>query len=1320
MKKLLIAALACISLNAQAQSLPTYAEDHTDHTAPEYKPGELLVKFKDGKTIRKRRLPGKRLSVGLSRVDSVLNVLGAQDMEALMPLTGARVNRVKRYAYNGKEVKDHDMSRLYRLEYGSGASVYNAAKALGELEDVEFAEPNYIVWAIESDSESALPLKPNDPLLTEQWWLSAIHMQKAWAQPAINSKRPVIAILDTGVDITHPDLKDNIWTNEAETENGYDTDRNGFVDDLHGWDFINQTSKIGDYNGHGTHCAGIAAATGNNGRGVVGANPDARIMPITVLQSNGSGDVATIIKGIDYAAANGADVISMSFGSYAYSIAQDQAFSKAYSKCFLVAAAGNDGRCVNAEGGICPYCGKPAAICFPAAFTYVLGVQAANAGFSNVDCNGPIYSPYDEEKLYNYEVSAPGIEIYSTYPGGKYRRMSGTSMACPMVAGVASRVLQTKDILSYEILFGDFIHSTSPLGGRIDLDKLYEMSDEDRKPTIHLVTMELTDSLGDKDGRVDAGEIIDLYPTVRNDWGNADDVTLTVEFAENEDKTLCEFLTNNVPLGCSLSSYAKAKAQTPIRIKMRDDIVDGRIVRLKLKAKCTNMSSDYEPDEFAFKVENGIELGGTQRENITLYPGVQYIVTRNWGIPKDVVVTVKAGTTLKIKDGVGISNYGHMLFEGTRDSMITITKGDNDLGEIGYFLNDNANYCDFNYVVFENLRNIDFHGHRYKNCVIRDCIVIDHLGVKVGYFSRNGSFKNCDIYNNVVTGHKYDYLSENATFLNTDIHDNNLKNGFGTCSRFYQNNYIGNRIKESISSISSPDVRALEASNCFGNYYDILAGYYSVVFLTTEPEIFYLSDAYLGTASDKEAYKSILDSEDNMGWGTVDVQQKRNNAVEEAPACVDYVKVDGKNPLDDADELPPLGVGRHLVEVGFNRVMNQKVHPMVSMGVRPPYTQKSISEDGFWFDPYTYRAYITIDGRSATDGTNRIRVSGYQAKDINPNFRPHTESYRYNVLVSAAGSMSTGLMAEAGLGKVKLEWQTDMEDFADLMGYNIYRYTYNEDGTCGDTIKVNDMTVLAEDTTYTDFDVIPGTTYCYYIKEIGTDLVENSVSSTIAVTPLTAQKGDANGSMQVDIADVMTEIAYLSNENPQPFIYEAADVNSDNNVDILDVVGTIRMITAPEVSAENTDENAIAYYYVKNGRLYVETPVVLGGIQVRLESNEKATANPCEDLEGMELLNAQVSEKSNIFLAYSMTGKVVGMGAKALLDIPEGAEVTEVVLSTPRGANVKAIARDATGIANIENKKPTHLQGIYDLYGRKLNALPKHGVVIDNGKKIVR
>ena len=157
-------------------------------------------------------------------------------------------------------------------------------------------------------------------------------LPQLWQQPIITQKRPIIAILDTGVDIDHPDLKANIWTNTKESEGAedYDDDGNGFKDDLHGWDFVNQTGRIGDWNGHGTHCAGIAAAVGGNGIGIVGANPDALIMPVTVMQSDGTGDVATIIKGIDYAVANGADIISMSFGSYGESKAQEQALGRAY------------------------------------------------------------------------------------------------------------------------------------------------------------------------------------------------------------------------------------------------------------------------------------------------------------------------------------------------------------------------------------------------------------------------------------------------------------------------------------------------------------------------------------------------------------------------------------------------------------------------------------------------------------------------------------------------------------------------------------------------------------------------------------------------------------------------------------------------------------------------------------------------------------------------------------------------------------------------------------------------------------------------------
>ena len=839
-----------------------------------------------------------------------------------------------------------------------------------------------------------------------------------------------------------------------------------------------------------------------------------------------------------------------------------------------------------------------------------------------------------------------------------------------------------------------------------------------------------------KDGRVDAGEIVDIFPVLRNEWGMIRDseAVISLEFAENEDNTLCEFLTNNVRIGCDVSSYGKVKAQNPLRIRMRDDIVDGRVVRLVARVTCPNMSSEYAPEheEIQFKVENGVELGGTQKEDITLYPGIQYIVSRNWGIPKDRTVTVKAGTTIKIKDNVGISNYGYMLFEGTADSMITITKGDNDLGHIGDFMNDNSNYSEFNYVRFDNLTGISFNGHRYNNCIISNCNA-DGL-----YLTQNATFRGCEIYNTTVTSPYYCYcdlchgcgfmgwLSCGSTFIETSIHDCVFNHGFGTAARFYHSNYIGNEI---LYGADTPDFTTMEESNCFGNYYDFKVadenpyfkpGYYSIVFNTKEPEVFYLSQAYLGTSSDKVAYKSILDSEDNIGWGTVDVFRKMNYASEYAPLCVDYVKVDGYNPQDEEELLPPLGVGRHLVEVGFNKAMDQSVHPTITMGVRPPYTQISIAEDGRWFDPFTYRAYVTITSRTATDGSNRIRISDYKQKNQNPAFGAPIEKYRYNVMVSVASSMSTGLMAEPGMGKVSLAWETDSTDFEDLMGYNLYRFTIDGDTLISDTVMINKSIIETSDSAYIDYDVIPGTTYYYFIKEIGTDLVEHSVSSTVASTPLTAQKGDANGSMQVDIADVLAEIAYLSNDNPQPFIFEAADVNCDNVVNILDVVGTLRIITAPETDAQSVTEPVTANCYVRDGKLYVDCPVVIGGIQIKLNAADETQIVYGDALDGMERIAANVGKNKQLFLAYSMSGTVIPIGEQELITIGDGVTVSDIVLSTVKGVNIKVIFDGGTTEvpALPDSRIRSGIKGIYNLKGQELQEVPEKGIIIIDGKKV--
>ena len=1312
---------AALPLQAQEQEIEMACGHTHKHDVRSrmnaYRPGEVLVNFKPQDKLKvRRKANGEFQSSGINVLDQVLENLGAAEIEPLMPSTGGKVSRKKMRAFNGQEIMDTDLSNLYRLTLDAkkGISVEDAVKALQEMDEVDFAEPNYLVWANSATDYTT------DPMYSQQKNLQQICMPALWSVPSLMSRRPVIAIIDTGVDVAHPDLKDNLWTNPNEAEGAEDTDDdgNGFKDDLHGWDFVNQTGDMHDWNGHGTHCAGIAAATGGNGIGIVGANPNAQIMAVSVLQSDGTGDNATIIKGIDYAYANGADVLSMSLGSYSHSIAMERSLAKAYSSCVIVAAAGND--CLGLDKR-CVYCfGGPNA-CYPAAYTFVLGVMAGDAFgiFSNYD-DHPVLSFFSDEKLYNYELSAPGVNILSTYPNGRYKQMSGTSMACPLVAGAVSRMIQCKDLLSQEQLFGDLIYTSKQTGNRfVNIEAAFNQTIDDSRPVLDCLTLSFKDPEGDNDGRIDAGELVEIYPTIRNTWGQAKNIVMSVQTDENEDPNIIEVVDNHVALGAELSGYGKKQSDNPLRIRINQRCVDGRHIRLLMTVTCDNISQTLAVP-FTISVENGVELGGTQRENITLYPNVHYIVTRNWGIPKDVVVTVKPGTKIKIKDGVGISNYGHMIFEGTQDSMIVITKGDLDQGHIGGFLNDNANYVTFKYVIFEDLSGIRFTNHVYENCIIRN----NRLSK---YLATTATFRNCNLYFNYVGGETEQSVSftDGGTFINCNVFGNEFVayygSFFGHSQRFYHSNFIGNTF-DAIST-GTPFVNELEESNYYGNFHEQENTYYSIKYGTAEPEIAYLSKCYLGTANEDVAYASILDEADGYGWGHVDVWQMSPYAYEEAPGCVDYIRVDGVDPQDEAEEMMPLGVGRHKVEIGFNRAMNQNVHPTVSMGVRPPYTQKPINEDGFWFDPYTYVCYITINGRTASDGMNRIRVMDYQ--QVENDWQLPDEYYRYNVLVQAAGSLSTGMMAQAGLGKVTLDWETDSLDWADLMGYNLYRFTRNDSNECSDTIKINRQLIEPEEKTFTDYDVVPGTTYYYYITEMGTDLEQHDVSRTVAATPLTAQKGDANGSLNVDVADVMTQIAYLSNENPEPFIFEAADVNCDNEVNIMDVVGTLRIITNPDADINAAEEEETAICSISEDGLIIDSPVALGGVQVKLKATAKEKLTIGGYLDGMEQLMVQTTDSTRLFLGYSMSGAVVPAGSFRLLEFHSDVkqlswdDIEEVILSTPRGRNVKVVFQNnETGIADAKEEN-TRSKGIYDMQGRRLNKLPKHGVVIVNGKKVI-
>jgi len=272
----------------------------------------------------------------------------------------------------------------------------------------------------------------------------------------------LVAVIDTGVQWSHPDLAANIWTNPEETAgNREDDDRNGYVDDVRGWDFYANDNNPNDEGGHGTHVAGTIAAIGNNDAGVAGIAWSCKVMPLRFLGRNG-GSTTSAIAALQYAVNKGVKVSNNSWGGGGYSTALHDAIaaSKNIGHVF-VAAAGNSG--VNAD----------TSPMYPAAYNLdnIVSVAATDnqdrlASFSN----------YGETSV---DLGAPGVDIANTYLNNGYVYMSGTSMASPHVAGVAALVYLDASC-TYDKVIAKILDSTDPVtalsgktktGGRLNADK---------------------------------------------------------------------------------------------------------------------------------------------------------------------------------------------------------------------------------------------------------------------------------------------------------------------------------------------------------------------------------------------------------------------------------------------------------------------------------------------------------------------------------------------------------------------------------------------------------------------------------------------------------------------------------------------------------------------------------------------------------------------------------------------------------------------------------------------------------------------------------
>ncbi len=386
----------------------TLVEEYVD-----FVPGEFFVKFREDIPLSFSHDDNIMLT-GVPYVDGLNQEFKVHNIEET-------ILSVIKKPKNPELFESIGLDRIYTFKVGEKVNILDAVEAYENNPYVEFAEPNCIGHGC---------VLPNDPNFNLQWGLhntgqtggttdADIDAPEAWDIETGDSSI-VVAIVDSGIDWNHQDLSTRIWENPNETINGIDDDGNGFIDDIRGWDFVNNDSNPMDDHpsSHGTHCTGIVGASTGNNMGVAGVDWNCQLMAVKAMLPSGTIYWSDAGPALIYAADMGAHVISMSWAGTGSNQTLKDAVDYAYdSGCVLVAAMGN-------QASSTPR--------IPASYSNTVAVGATNS---------------DDERWSssNYgnhiDVVAPGVDIYSTLRNNQYGYMSGTSMATPLVAGVAALLL---------------------------------------------------------------------------------------------------------------------------------------------------------------------------------------------------------------------------------------------------------------------------------------------------------------------------------------------------------------------------------------------------------------------------------------------------------------------------------------------------------------------------------------------------------------------------------------------------------------------------------------------------------------------------------------------------------------------------------------------------------------------------------------------------------------------------------------------------------------------------------------------------------------
>ena len=999
----------------------------------------------------------------------------------------------------------YEGSSWYYVVLNDATKTVEAVQEFASLEIFDYVDYDYIMKVDAEVENVEIASNPNYENSQKQHYKTQ-GVTDAWKYLIKEGKNPggssdvIVAVIDTGVDYNHLDLRNNIWTNPAEIpDNGKDDDGNGYVDDVYGWDCVGNDNDPMDDNGHGTHVAGIVAAE-NNKIGGVGIAYNCKVMVIKAGNSSGYFNNSDIAEAIQYAYMNGASVINMSFGGTQISMAVEDALQEAYNTCILVAAAGNDGAC-NQPGCICPI----VKVSYPAALPYVIGVMSVNPDGDSVSS----FSNYDHYPYNNieYEVYAVGESVYSTWPNNKYATLNGTSMAAPMVAGIAALLrsyYSDREVYSTKYIQSQIVNTgTISVDGAHMVTNVYEALTRVPTPEVNLYDYRIDDSTSisannNGNGVIDAGETVRLYISLHNRGGVATDVNVSIDTIRNGDASLTDpyftFVNTSIEFS-DIGTYSVRNSTEHFEIIVDADCPNDYLIDFNIHFTYKNGMNEndktlYEDDgkqKAQFNVSNGYHLEGVIPEDTVFTADKLYIIGANVLIPNGVTVTFEEGCQIQFYDDREYSDspiitvYGSLKFNGTKENKIKIYPSNRYSSYVCGIETRNSGTIHVNYTDAINLEMRDenfFYGRNSKNVIISHSSIVCQKMNKL----ENGKLSN-DLKYIIVGRIEYSslYLANGVILGPSTSLASDYVGNFMYIERANLRQIEG-VMKDNFIVLGSFDEITVNnpTNNMFSSYSNELLSTPTIIFWHNNNSHNLFSDVYR-----KHPDQLIEDYYDSNGNPIVDIYGSLSDASLLWPHVVSVEMFDKND-----NPITTIGKEEIKVRVTFNRPMDKDAGTYLTFGTIEPYGDYRIDgeyvSDTVWEGTYTLKAQIE-------NGQNFLKVNNaWAAEDQTKTVFGEYQLHEFTIDTTAA--MAMNLIANPKPEGIELMWAQD--DYDTLMGYNIYRSETKD----GNFVKINPSILLDTDFTFLDTNAEPGKTYWYTFTVVLSDFTESTPAGKVSAT----------------------------------------------------------------------------------------------------------------------------------------------------------------------------------------------------------------------------